>query len=348
MQEVAKVKSVSGKLISFLVMQASGDIKGEEVVGTKGLKRVPRYIDILPRQKVVKVEKKRVGDREITFLVKAYLPRVIIVEASVDIDNFFDGRTQSIKGEILDECHKVISEFKCDERFEEEYSIHCISNYEGNPEEIISNSRSQIASMLKNEISMLDNETVDQTLSIYLKYAKDDKAIFDWDGAFLFDSRGDFDSEIELLEIANIQLLKLRILDDDLNHRLEKMTQLLHRRHGPVLFRSREVRRIIGEIIMLRSDSILASESIEREIRLIGDWYSARLYDIISKKFFLEAWKSRIDKKLSTLADVYTMASDNLSISLSSRLEFAMIVGWLVLLVGYFFLFYFEVVAVVK
>jgi len=348
MQEVAKVKPVSGKLISFLVMQAGIDIKGKEMVGAKGLKKVPRYPDILPKQKVIKIEKKPVADRDVTFLVKAYLPRVIIVEASVDIDDFFDGRTQTVKGEVLDECHKVISEYKCDERFEEEYSIHCISNYEGNPEEIISTYRGHIASMLKNEIAALDDETIKQTLATYLKYAKDDTAFFDWDGAFLFDSRGDFDSEIELLEIANIQLLKLRILDDDLNHRLEKMTQLLHRRHGPVLFRSREVRRIIGEIIMLRSDSILDSESIEREIKLIGDWYSARLYDIISKKFFLEAWKSRIDKKLSTLADVYSMASDNLSISLSSRLEFAMIVGWLILLVGYFFLFYFEVIAVVR
>ena len=73
----------------------------------------------------------------------------------------------------------------------------------------------------------MDEEEVQATLSSYLKYGKNDITIVDWDGAFIFDSAGDFESNIELFEIANLQLLKLRILDNDLDERLEKTLLLM-------------------------------------------------------------------------------------------------------------------------
>ena len=173
------------------------------------------------------------------------------------------------------------------------------------------------------------------TLSAYLKYGKDDITIVDWDGAFIFDSSGDFDSNIELFEIANLQLLKSRILDYDLDERLEKTLRLVKAPKRLPVIRSAEVRRVVREIIEIRTQSILESEAVERNIKLIGDWYSAKLYTLISKKFHLESWKAEIKEKLDTLEDVYTMATENFSVSYRATIEFIILGGWFVLLLLY-------------
>ena len=56
-------------------------------------------------------------------------------------------------------------------------------------------------------------------------------------------------SNIELFEIANLQLLKLRILDFQLDARLEKSVELLKRREQKLLFRSRRSEKTIKEIV---------------------------------------------------------------------------------------------------
>jgi hypothetical protein len=98
---------------------------------------------------------------------------------------------------------------------------------------------------------------------------------------------------------------------------------------------SGEVRKVVREIIEIRTQSILESEAVERNIKLIGDWYSAKLYSLISRKFHLESWKAEIKEKLDTLEDVYTMATENFSVSYRATLEFIILGGWFVLLILY-------------
>jgi len=181
----------------------------------------------------------------------------------------------------------------------------------------------------------LDEEEVKATLSTSLKYGKDDITIVDWDGAFIFDAEGDFRSDIELFEIANLQLLRSRILNSELDKRLEKTLSRLRKPGRLPLLRSREVRKVLMEVIEIRTQSILESEAVEHNIKLIGDWYSARLYSLISKKFHLEAWATDIKDKLQTIEDVYTMAADNFSINYRATLEFVILAGWFLLLLLY-------------
>jgi hypothetical protein len=84
----------------------------------------------------------------------------------------------------------------------------------------------------------------------------------------------DFDSNIELFEIANLQLLKSRALNNELDKRLEKALQLLKtpQREGdsPV----QGSRGAPGDHRDVTSRS--SSPEADHNIKLIGDWYSAR------------------------------------------------------------------------
>jgi hypothetical protein len=330
-----EAKPVPGKLVVFLFGETSRNLETSDVVEIKTVKSAPSYPDVIPKQKVIKAERRRSDGVEVDFVVKAYLPDVVVVEASLELDDILSDATLEFKRALINECRKVLGEFGCDPQFDEEYSVYCISGYSGDPEVYLSLYGDKIAAFLKNEKIQLDEEEVKSTLSVYLKYGKDDITIVDWDGAFIFDSSGDFDSNIELFEIANLQLLKSRILDYDLDERLQKTLRLMGvPKHLPII-RAREVRKVVKEIIEIRTQSILESEAVERNIKLIGDWYSAKLYSLISKKFHLDNWKAEIKEKLDTLEDVYKMATENFSVSYRATLEFVILGGWLVLLILY-------------
>jgi hypothetical protein len=330
-----KQKSLPGKLVVFLFGETDINLETSTVVEIKNLKSAPSYPDVIPKQKIIKIEKRDIDGIEVDFLVKAYLPDVVVVESSLNMGNILSDATLELKRLLLSECRKIMEEFSCDPQFDEEYSVYCISAYQGDPEVYLSLYGEKIAAFLKNEKIQLDEEEVQATLVSCLKYGKDDITIVDWDGAFIFDSAGDFESNIELFEIANLQLLKLRILDNDLDNRLEKALQMMGVSKRLPFIRSGEVRRVVKEIIEIRTQSILESEAVERNIKLIGDWYSAKLYSLISKKFHLNSWKAEIKEKLDTLEDVYTMATENFSVSYRATLEFVILGGWFILLLLY-------------
>jgi hypothetical protein len=328
-------RPISGRLVVFLIGRTGMNLETSEVVESKTQKSAPSYLDVIPKQKVIKLEKRVADGAEVGFLVKAYLPDSVVVEASLEIEDLLCEATLDFKRRLIAECRKILEEFDCNKEFDEEYSVYCISGYTGDPEVYLSLYGEKIAAFLKNERVPLDEEEVHATLATSLKYSKDDITIVDWDGAFLFDSAGDFQSNIELFEIANLQLLKSRILDDGLDKRLEKTLRLIKAPKGFPLIRSREVRNVLREVVEIRTQSILESESVEHNIKLIGDWYSARLYSLIAKKFHLDSWSTDIKEKLDTLEDVYTMAAENFSVSFGATLEFVILAGWFVLLLLY-------------
>ncbi|HAS55606.1 MAG TPA: hypothetical protein DCS42_16480 [Nitrospiraceae bacterium] len=326
---------IPGKLALFLVGKTAQNLETSTVVESKTLKSAPAYPDVVPKQKIVKVEQRVVDGVKADFLVKAYLPDIVVVEASLDIEDIFARGTQEVKRKLFGECRQILEGFGSDKDFEEDYTVFCVSKYDGDPEEYLDEFGEKIAQFLKNEDIPLDEEEVRATLSSSMKYSKDDITIVDWDGAFIFDPQADFQSNIELFEIANFQLLRSRILDADLDKRLVRTLTLLRTSKKLPFFRSRDVRQVLKEVIEIRTQSILESEAVEHNIKLIGDWYSARLYSLIAKKFHLENWSSGIREKLNTLEDVYTMAAENFSVSYRATLEFFILGGWFVLLLLY-------------
>lgn len=333
---------VSGMLVTFLIGQTDRNLETTEVVESKTMRSSPNYPDVIPKQKIIKVFNSIIDGSRADFLVKAYPPDIVIAEVTVPMADLLSESVLDFKRSLFTECRTILSSYGCDPDFDEEYSVYSISGYTIDPEEFLSLYGGRMAVLLKNERAALDEEEVTSTLKSSLKYSKDDLTIVDWDGAFLFDPKGDFSGNIELFEIANLQLLRSRILNDDLDMRLKKAVDLLRKKPERIIWRSRKIRGVLKEIIKIRTESILESEAIEHNIKLIGDWYSAKLYNLISKKFHLDSWKSNIDQKLDILEDVYSMASENLSISLSTTLEFILIGGWFILLFGWFALFFLD------
>ena len=335
-------EKMKGRLVVFLLGQTGMSLSTLESLKYKPVKSSPNYPDVIPSQWSITSFKSAILGLEIGIHVKAYQPDILVFEASVQIEDLLSDSVLDLKKDLIAEGQKILNQYNCNMDFCEEYSVYCVSEYKGDPEVFVTTFGDKIVSHLKNERLPLDEEELNSTLSYHLKYARGDMAIVDWDGAFLFDPNGLFEENIELFQTANLQLLRYRTLDKKLDERLSATLGFQRGRPGSIL-QSGKVRDSLLEIMQIRTESILETEQVEYPIKLIGDWYSAKLYNLISKKFHLDTWKGNIDKKLDTIEDIYSMAAENFVISSKNRAEFLLLGGWFILLAGWSILLVVEI-----
>ncbi|MEK7192300.1 MAG: hypothetical protein AAB646_02185 [Patescibacteria group bacterium] len=327
------------KLISFVISESPKAKKGA-LLEQKPVQSAPQYYEIsIPQQFALGQEKVKINNKEITFFVRSYPPENILVEASVEVDDIFSLQTFDLREKLVDSCQKISQKYGGSLELSEEYSVALVSGYEGDPEQFLSKKQA-ISAFLKSEKELLDENEIDYTLSKQIKYAKDDLVIVDWDGAFVFDTSGQIDDIIDLFQVANLQLLRYRVLDRELDERLAK-TAKFTKVETKILIR-KELGRAFKEMIGARSKSISDFEALERDIKLIGDWYSARLHDLVSKKFKLDEWRKRVQEKMDSIEDIYNIVSENFSVSRHQLLELVQIILFFVLQAGWFVLLILE------
>lgn len=330
------------KIISFILSEAP-HLKGGEVLAVPQSESAPHYFgDSVPKQVLFDKEEHVVDGQKVIFEIKAYLPDVLLVEGQLEVEDVFSEKAFALRERLIETCHDIIKRRGGKKEFSEEYSVAVVAGYTGDPEQFFTHA-DRIAGFLKSERLPLDEKEVAYTLSAQMKYAKDDLIIVDWDGAFIFDPNGEYESIVELMQITNLQLLRYRVLDSDLDHRLQRVGKFIQSTAGKVtVFRNRELSQAFRDVIAVRSRSISEFEGIDREIKLIGDWYYARLYDFVGKKFKLDAWKADIKEKLDSLEDVYSIVAENFSITRHQLLELIQIILFFVLQVGWFVLIIME------
>lgn len=330
------------RFISFVIGQAPKPKRGKEFLPSLTLKSAPHYFEAaVPSQFIVAQEKLNIRNLEGTLLLKTYQPDFLIAEVEFDLPDVFFEETLALKEEAINYCRDILKKRGCRDidELSEEYSIYAASEYKGDPEQFFKY-QDRIASLLKSEKLALDPHEIEYTLSSNLKYAKNDLVIVDWDGAFLFDPEADFASTIELLELANLQLLKYRLLDYDLDKRLGHVMEIFKNlpEKKLIIFGRREVRNALTTIMQIRAASLFDFQGIEREIKLIGDWYSARLYELAAKKFKFDEWRRVTKEKLDAIEGIYSIASEKFSLSP----EVVEMIGWFILLFGWTIILIFD------
>ena len=60
---------------------------------------------------------------------------------------------------------------------------------------------------------------------------------------------------------------------------------------------------------------------MENAVKLVGDVYSARLFNLAAARVGLDAWKRNVEDKLKTLDDIYRFAVEQTGMSQGNMLE---------------------------
>lgn len=221
--------------------------------------------------------------------------------------------------------------------FIEEYTVLLFHRVEPTPDEFVANSAPALVRLLRSLPKPLTEVEIKAILGSRAHYSQCDLTIVDWGGAIIIAEEGDFQSDLELLKIGNYQLLRYRLLDRTIERNLQNLREhVAQARLLGLPSRSQTIQKIIEQRLAL----LLDFEKIDQSLLLIGDWYSAQVYRLIVEQFYLTDWKAAVSAKLDNLAAIDEVVRQDLAFSWGRFLDMVQLVGWLILLIGYFVLFF--------
>jgi hypothetical protein len=128
-----------------------------------------------------------------------------------------------------------------------------------------------------------------------------------------------------VLEFANVELLEMRILDEQLDQALDEGYEALTRKPRRLSLPGSHDKDMT-HIAQLQVDSALIFERVTNTLKLLGDQYLARVYRLASQRFHLEAWDASILRKLQTLESIYSKMSDRAGTRRMEVLEWIIII----------------------
>ena len=217
----------------------------------------------------------------------------------------------------------------------EEYTILLVNQAKPTPDKWIEKNSTELANFIRSQREIFDSEELSEILASRTRYSAIELTLVDWEGAVIIAPNEDYQSDIALLKIGNYQLLRYRMLDQSIDAMLDKISATFFENKR----RPRPTRGVIRQIAEHKLEVMLDFERAEQNLLLIGDWYTAKLYEAIQSEFYLKDWKENLKNKLNNLESIVQTIKDNFSLSLESvwgRIEMA---GWMIMLIGYIYLF---------
>ncbi|HTL60569.1 MAG TPA: hypothetical protein VL261_02885 [Nitrospira sp.] len=206
----------------------------------------------------------------------------------------------------------------------EDYLIFSIDSYAPPLDAPLWTSREQaLASILRGERTPLAGQEIRDALSYRISFGIEDAALIDWHAAVLFGK--DMDDVRAVLEFANVELLEMRMLDEQLDQALDQGYEALTKTPR-LLSLPGSYEKHTTHIAQLQVDSALLFERVTNTLKLLGDQYLARVYRLVSQRFHLEDWDASILRKLETLESIYGKMSDRAGTRRMELLEWIIII----------------------
>jgi len=207
----------------------------------------------------------------------------------------------------------------------EDYAVFAIRSWDAaSPSELADTHRATIAQAIEAERVQLSDEQIRRTTEATMSYAETDLAIVDWNAAVVFDAEPD--DVISVLQHANVELLELRVLDQELDaildHADETLASLTRSRLWPAFASGGMLRRFAS----VQTDAAVMFEGVNNAIKLLGNQYLARLYRSAAVRLDLPAWQASVQRKLEATESLYQKMSDSTATKRLEVLEWVIII----------------------
>jgi hypothetical protein len=208
----------------------------------------------------------------------------------------------------------------------ESYAIFHVAELRdaGAMEDLIAVHGPALAQILRAERAPLSRQQVDDALKCRLTFGRADLTLIDGDAALIFDA--DAEDVRTVIEFANVELLEMRYLDQQLDGALDHAYRALSRQSWRQFLRLGSARADLQRIAQLQVDSALLFEGVNNAFKLLGDQYLARAYGLAGERFHLADWDTTILRKLETLEGIYVKFSD---LAANRRME---VLEWIIIL----------------
>jgi hypothetical protein len=157
-------------------------------------------------------------------------------------------------------------------------------------------------------------------------YYPDDLAVITWDRAFLYEPQRETDVA-DVLEMANAQLLEMRLYDELLDAELPRMHALVKeaRRRTNPLASSRRYARLAQRLYTLVAEVTALAERVDNALQVTQDVYLARVYAAAMELFRVRLLSAAVDRKLA-IRETYSALYSEAAGGRAELLEIAVLV----------------------
>jgi hypothetical protein len=180
--------------------------------------------------------------------------------------------------------------------------------------------------LLSGEQRALSDGARQDLLRQRFSYYTDDLVVLTWDRAFIYEPHGDSDV-MDVLEVANAQLLEMRYYDELLDDELPRMYDLVAKaRRGRTLLASRRFADLARRLHTLVAEVTELTERVDNALQVTEDVYLARIYAAALELFRVPAVNAAVERKLAIIRDTYSALYDESSARRTELMEFLIIV----------------------
>jgi hypothetical protein len=216
----------------------------------------------------------------------------------------------------------------------EEYTVLLVKDAEPSPDQWIEKNSLALTKFIRSQREVFDKSEIEEILISRTHYSANELTLVDWEGAIIIAPNEDYQSDIALLKIGNYQLLRYRMLDESIETMLDKISATFFKNKR----RPRPTRGVIHQIAEHKLEVMIDFERAEQNLLLIGDWYTAKLYEAIQNELYLKDWKENLKNKLDNLEGIVETIKDNFSLSLETVWARVEMFAWGLMLIGYLYL----------
>ncbi|MGC8628721.1 MAG: hypothetical protein ACP5T4_00725 [Candidatus Micrarchaeia archaeon] len=191
-------------------------------------------------------------------------------------------------------------------------------------------SKNLIAGLLVNEpeAGKMDEDYIKDILSRSISYYNDDAFFVGWEGAVLVDLLKSIDYEMLMAEIANIQLLKLRIYKQKTSSMLQATSKSVEELDKQGFFE----RIISSKAVSLNAKLNLFSDNLNEMLNKIdntvfglGEWYLSRIYALFVSVFKLDELRRSVEQDASKISARKSIINEKIVAKRNDTLELIVI-----------------------
>lgn len=258
-----------------------------------------------------------------------------MVECHYDLSDPFGATVLQIRDKIESALRTryVPENFRQNGLFEE-YNILLVHEAKPTPDKWIDRNALAISRFIRSQREVFEEIEIGEILSSRTRYSANELTLVDWEGAVIIAPNEEYRSDIALLKIGIYQLLRYRMLDRAIEDMLDRIKEAFFQKNRP-----RPTRGLIRRIAEHRIEVMIDFERAEQSLLLIGDWYTAKLYQSIHNELYLKDWKDSVRSKLDKLENIVETIRNNFTLSFETLMDRLQLIGWVVLLVGYIYLY---------
>jgi len=208
----------------------------------------------------------------------------------------------------------------------EDYLLAFVHSLEGVTNTATLHDDLDLVPMLAGEARPLSEPARQELLRQRFSYYTDDLAVLTWDRAFIYEPRDESDV-VDILEVANAQLLELRYYDELLDAELPRMYDLVEATHhvaNPLA--ARRYADLARHLYTLVAEVTEITEKVDNALQVTEDVYLARVYAAALDLFRVPHVSKAVDRKLSIIRDSYAALYEEASGKRGELLELAIIV----------------------